>query len=1123
MKISAMKTTRMSLGCALSLIIGMPAIADDTELLLVSPDPSTTPKPNVMFIMDTSGSMTSTESTVQPYNSNQTYAGDCNTDALYWTDVDVLPSCDASNTQWIDDSAYNCDFSDNQIAGIGTFTNTMVQHRTGTFELFGVPVFDFTAWQYLEPGNNFDPVECQADRGIHGDGTAGYLWAAAGSNLANPWTNVPSQELSWGSAPRNLQYTVYDGNYLNWKASPNTVTLSRQNIMIEVTKKVLSSVNNMNVGIMRFNDNDGGPVIEAIKDLDTNRADILDTVTNLGAAGATPVSETMYENALYWLGAEAEFGERINEHTTDPLALSQGTPEIYRQPGLDACVKNFNVLITDGQPNNNEEAPTLVPGLPLYFDTVGRTNCTGSGDGRCLDDISEYLSKYDADPTTPGLQNVTTHTIGFTIDLPILRDTALASGGQYFLADDVESLTIALLKIVGEINDRTLSFSAPAVTVNTFNRTQNLNDLYLTMFGARTKTHWPGNLKKYRIVDSEIRDADDSAAVDPMTGFFFDDARSIWTVGGDDGNDVRLGGAANRLPDPSVRRLFTNNGVDNDLSAAGNAISTTNASAFADADFGLLGSTGEPTKDEVIRWMRGEDVRDEDGNAATTIRYAMGDPLHSRPAAVVYGGTAENPESVVFVATNDGYLHAIDADSGSELWSFVPKQLLPNMTRLYFDPSAKWKNYGIDGDIIPITADRDKDGIIEAGDGDFVYIVFGMRRGGGTYFALDVTNKNAPRLLWNRVLANGGQSWSAPVIARVDVNVTGLNADKAVVIVGDGYDVVHDTSEFPPVEDTAGAGIHMLDLATGTTIWRGGRDVGATRVFSGMTRAFPNSIRVIDMNGDNFADRMYASDMGGQIWRFDIKRGETPANLVNGGVIAQLGAEGLGTPAAADTRRFYNSPDVSIFRDPVQGARYIAVSIGSGYRAHPFDLSAADRFYSVRDPAIFNQLEQSEYDNYDVITDIDLVEVSGSVQNVIPPTANGWKFTLPANEKVLSDSITFDDEIFFVGFTPDTLSAVNCSAGRGTNFLYRISVVNGDPIVNNLDAISPGEEDTERREQLAQGGIAPTPTILFPSPGAGCTGDDCEPPPLLCIGVECSPPGYRNDPVRTLWTQDGIQ
>jgi type IV pilus assembly protein PilY1 len=127
---------------------------------------------------------------------------------------------------------------------------------------------------------------------------------------------------------------------------------------------------------------------------------------------------------------------------------------------------------------------------------------------------------------------------------------------------------------------------------------------------------------------------------------------------------------------------------------------------------------------------------------------------------------------------------------------------------------------------------------------------------------------------------------------------------------------------------------------------------------------------------------------------------------------------------------------------------------------------------------------------------------------------------------VLADSLTFDNQIFFIGFSPDSAAEMNCQAGTGTNFLYRVSVVNGDPIVNNLDVLSEEDADEARQERLEQGGIAPPPAVLFPSPDdpTDCVGPACNPPPILCIGVECRsdifPP---NNPVRTLWTQDGIQ
>ena len=69
------------------------------------------------------------------------------------------------------------------------------------------------------------------------------------------------------------------------------------------------------------------------------------------------------------------------------------------------------------------------------------------------------------------------------------------------------------------------------------------------------------------------------------------------------------------------------------------------------------------------------------------------------------------------------------------------------------------------------------------------------------------------------------------------------------------------------------------------------------------------------------------------------------------------------------------------------------------------------------------------------------------------------------------------------------------------------------------------EADEARLERLQQGGIAPDPTILFPRPDDPdtCEGPQCSPPPLMCIGVECRDPLFPNNPVRTLWTQDGIQ
>ncbi len=1111
MKITTRKLEWIGFGFVLALLSGAPALADDTELLLLTPGDDASPfNANIMMIIDSSGSMGTLEETNKPYDGTLTYEGACDPDRIYWTRTGLLPSCGAENNQYVDDFAFVCQTAERQLGAVGLYQGVMVQYRADATAA--------TSWRTLAPGFTTDLVECEADSGVHGDGSA--VYAQAGTDV-DPYTPAAGNELAWGSYPASETYTVFDGNYLNWRANPELVNLSRIDIVKAATKIAMNSINDANIGIMRFNSGDGGPVIKAMTDLDSNRAELDAVVDGLTASGRTPLSETMYEAALYWLGLPAYYGQNINEYPTDPDALITTDPEKYLPPASPACSKNFNVLLTDGEPVDDLETPTLAPTLPDFSARLGgRTECTGTAEGDCLDDITEYLSIPDLSVGQDGDQFVTTHTIGFTIDLPILKQAAEISGGEYYLADEVEDLTLALLEIFREANEQELAFTAPAVAVNAFNRTQNLNDLYMSVFRSDINYRWPGNLKKYRLEGGVITDANGNPAVDEATGFFADTALSFWTEGAADGRVVEAGGAAHQLPDPASRKLYTNNG-DPDLTLGTNAISTANAAAFTLADFGLNGAAGEPTIDEMIDWLRGADINDEDNNAATLQRNAMGDPLHSQPATMFYGGEPGNEEIVVFMATNDGYLHAIDASTGVELWSFVPRELLPRSAALLFNPSAQYKSYGIDGDVVPVFLDRDDDGVIN-GD-DFAYIVFGLRRGGSSYYALDVTDKSAPKLLWNISHPEAGQSWSRPTITRVNVDDGSLNDDKAVVIVGGGYDPVHDTPTYPASADNAGAAVLMLDLETGAEIWRAGRDAGADLTVTNMTRAIPSQIRVIDLDGDSFADRMYAVDVGGQLWRFDVFNGETPASLVTGGVIAELGAEGIDSPSPADTRRVYNAPDVALFLDTAQNRRFLSINVGTGYRAHPLDTSATDIFYSFRDPAVFSRLSQLDYGSYDVATTDDFVEVGGSTQAVVTATDRGWKFTLPETQMVLSNSSVFDGQVFFVAFAPDTVAASDCTVTVGRNFLYRMSILNGDPIVELISEVSDEMADSKRVTALQQGGIAPAPQFLFPSPEDDCEGAACSPPPVGCVGVECFDPGFRNRPVRTLWTQDGIE
>ena len=95
-------------GILLALTAGVPAVADDTELLLVTPSTNQELAPNIMFIVDTSTSMESEEETIEPYDSTLSYAGDCDVDRVYWSVIEIVPVCDAANTSYIEQAKFVC-------------------------------------------------------------------------------------------------------------------------------------------------------------------------------------------------------------------------------------------------------------------------------------------------------------------------------------------------------------------------------------------------------------------------------------------------------------------------------------------------------------------------------------------------------------------------------------------------------------------------------------------------------------------------------------------------------------------------------------------------------------------------------------------------------------------------------------------------------------------------------------------------------------------------------------------------------------------------------------------------------------------------------------------------------
>ena len=1072
-------------------------------------------------------------------------------------------------------------------------------------------------------------TECIADDDVHGiDETSAAGKRPNNGTAAGFGTNSSSANNSvYKKATGAFEgsFTFYTANRIAFEvvkanAPASTSNQTRLEAVQAALKTLVNSVTGVRIGLMRFDNNagasKGGMVVQEMTDIATGEAEILDTLFTRKVcnknddtdcqlifvpADKKSIGETLWEAYRYYSGGNVDFGKATNLRPTIPFPSvpdSMVDPNVaqpvYKSP-VSSCGKNYIVLLTDGLTEQDNSRDTNgVAALPNFKFTpevkdYGTSNAkcdvedikAGPTSSDCVDDLPAWMFRNDVNTAVAGTQNVKTYTIGFDLgsdqlDLAaraVLRDAARRGGGKYFDATSQSSLEEAFNDTVREILIDNASFTAPSVAVNAFNRTQNLNDLYMSVFKPALGYRWLGNVKKYKLTpEGDIVDANNKPAVDVSTGFFATGTQSFWSTSVD-GPDASLGGAASKLTLPDAgtnpRKIYTNladnsgtltvidsGALETQLSALKDGASSTTELAnqlLYNVTAPATPPSGSVDRSDLIDWAYGIDVQDKVGDSGTTDdpRLDMGDPLHARPATVIYDGPADNPDTTLYATTNDGMLHAIDARYGTELWAFIPTEMLPRLQSLYNDDGVTNRVYGLDGSVKTYRIDINQDGTIDPGDGDKVYLFFGMRRGGNHIYAMDVTNRSSPRLLWrsggadapgfgginsgsSNYLPGVGQTWSVPTITRMNIDRNwGSNDRKLVAVMGGGYDVTHDTKT-TYADDTVGNRVFILDALTGDLIWRAGptADTNAQLQLDSMNSAITADIRSFDLTGDGYDDRMYASDLGGRVWRFDIINGETPANLVEGGVFASVGT---GDGYSTVNRKFFYAPDASLVR--YEGRSWINIAIGSGDRERPVsDKTTTNRFFSFRDYNIFSPIATDKYLTdcstetvpcHATITadDSRLVDVTSTLTPTFASDTAGWYVTLTeAGEKSLAESRTFNNAVYFTTYTPrEKDGGLVCGLSVGVSKLYVVNAVNANPMYNYDTGVDGATSLTDRSKELAQGAIAPEVVFVFPTPDSETPGvTPPAVPPVCLVGLESCGAGISNPPVRTYWRQRGV-
>jgi len=725
----------------------------------------------------------------------------------------------------------------------------------------------------------------------------------------------------------------------------------------------------------------------------------------------------------------------LKNETWSPLAETLSMTETYFQTGLNGypspiqyyCQKNYVLIISDGDP----------------------TKDTGK-----LDEVAKYLASLDlSGGQSSSGQNIKTYTIGFSITHKLMEDTAKAGDGKYFYVWSSQSFNIAFQTFIAEVLKESTSYVAPVVPISQMESFKSGNQMYLAMFKPTPNSFWKGNIKKYGIATEkssdckgasvnvgDVLDLNGCLVMDSTNNNIKISATSYWSSMAD-GEDVEKGGLGEILKNRiASRNIYTYLGSNTNLYDSSNGFALSNG-AITPTLLGL--ASGDTTgRDKIVNFIHGFDSYDENmnGNVSEKREWILGSFIHSRPVVIHYG-TTSGSQSIVFAGANDGMIHAFDNETGNELWAFIPPTLLPNLKNL----TGEALQFLVDG-APRVYLERKTDGTLEK-----AILIFGLRRGGNRYFALDVKTPDSPKLLWEITPSTTGfgelgQTWSTPQLGKIKYG----SGEKWVAFIGGGYDENQDNIPVT-ANDTKGRAVYVIDVLTGSLLWSYSRAQNANMKYS-----IPSDIARVDTNGDGKVDRLYVGDMGGQVWRFDI--GDPDSANWTAKIIFDS------NPGSSNKRKIFYPPDVSL-----EKGNYEMLFFGTGNREAPKSTTSVNRIYAVKDKNPSTVLTENDLADIteDLLQDPNTTSTQKTTILNALSTKSGWYIKLDQNagEKCLSNSVLFYGVIYYTTFTPDIGDPGDpCFLSEGKGRLYALNYKTGEAVFN-MDGLSEGGMDITKEDQ----------------------------------------------------------
>ncbi len=627
-----------------------------------------------------------------------------------------------------------------------------------------------------------------------------------------------------------------------------------------------------------------------------------------------------------------------------------------------------------------------------------------------------------------------------------LYHAAVNGRGTMSNADTPEQLrdrmTQALKSILAQVG------SAASVTFNTGELDTN-SAVYLALFDS---SHWSGDLLAY--------------ALNSTTGAV--SSTASWSA-------ATLLDARNISSNP--RTILTHDGTE------GVAFQWANLTDAQKNDL-RTNSTGGTDSDTIaqarLNYVRGSRADEGAGNNFRVRSSRLGDMVHSSPVFVGkpelgwpdhapfpsangerytdFRDAQASRTGVIYAGANDGMLHAFLAedsslgagDGGTELLAYIPSSLFSTAANEGLHALTETDySHRFYVDLLPTVSD-----VYVNGEWKTV-LIGGERAGGRGMFALDVTDpsqfdeSNADSLvLWEFSSADDadlGYTFSIPTVALTNA-IDGSGNHRWAVIFGNGY---NDTG-------SGEATLYVLfldaDLSDGWTLntdyLKFSTGAGSPSDLNGLSTP-----AVVDLDGNGTADRVYAGDLQGHMWAFDLCNESSGACQGTGWGIAHVDASSNPAPlfTAASNQPITGAAVVvkhpTVLDNPSpSNAPNVLVLFGTGQYMVDGDRTSSDTqsFYGVWDEGTGsldrnNLVEQTFEPGFPsdvrVPTDnpVDYEGTGGTVEY-------GWYMDLPATgERVVTDPVVRGTIVYFNTTIPSTDP---CAYG-GSGWLMSVNFENG--------------------------------------------------------------------------------